>query len=127
VAFLRGVLSSPHSADIGQGRRGKGRAGRLTHPPKLNRCMLIKSCPKLRPAGSRRRRPRGAGCCEGSGGRIVKLTCGKQTRSGAGCAITRPRRHPAIGWPPRLERSAVSIAKRDGVEDCRCYEPRHAC
>src|SRR5271163_2981468 len=40
VAFLRGVLSSPHSADIGQGRRGKGGAGRLTHPLKLDRCML---------------------------------------------------------------------------------------
>jgi hypothetical protein len=34
------VLSSPHSADIGQGRRGKGGAGRLTHPLKLDRCML---------------------------------------------------------------------------------------
>jgi len=41
----------------------------------------------------------------------------RANESGAGCAITRPRRHTAIGSPPRLERSAVSIARRDGVED----------
>ena len=41
----------------------------------------------------------------------------RANESGAGCAITRPRRHAAIGSPPRLERSAVSIARRDGVED----------
>ena len=59
VAFLRGVLSSPHSADIGQGRRGKGGAGRLTHPLKLDRCMLkSQTVIDLGPARSRFRERR---------------------------------------------------------------------
>src|SRR5437870_4912797 len=34
----------------------------------------------------------------------------------AGYKITLPRRHSAIRSPPRLGRSAASIARRDGVE-----------
>src|SRR5215813_9718986 len=46
-----------------------------------------------------------------------QLNLGEQHESAGGCAITRPRRHTAIGSPPRLGRSAASSARRDGVED----------
>jgi hypothetical protein len=86
--------------------------------------MLIKSCPKLRPAESRRRRPRDAGCCEGGEGAHRQVNWRQTTESGAGCAITRPRRHPAIRWPPRLERSAVSESEAKALE---LYRERLKC
>src|SRR4051794_31744556 len=46
---------------------------------------------------------------------VVNLTCGEQKPAEAGCAITRPRPHPAIGSSPRRGRSAASSARRDGV------------
>ena len=47
----------------------------------------------------------------------VSLICGEQNEADAGCAITRLRRHSAIGSPPQLGRSGASSAIRDDVED----------
>ena len=49
--------------------------------------------------------------------RCCQVNLSRSKNPEAGCAITLPPPHSAIRSPPRLERSAVLIARRDGVED----------
>jgi 3-phenylpropionate/trans-cinnamate dioxygenase subunit alpha len=65
------------------------------------------------PAGANRMVSPGNGhvliwCCQ------VNLS--RSEKAEAGCAITLPPPHSAIRSPPRIGRSAASIARRDGVE-----------
>jgi hypothetical protein len=82
----------------------------------------------------RRTRPPGGGSLRSQhygAERFIKLTSGEQKESEPECVITLPRRHCAIRSPPRLERSAASIAKRDGkhaeeaLGGSRRFEPLH--
>jgi hypothetical protein len=45
-----------------------------------------------------------------------QVNLSRSEKAEAGCAITLPPPHSAIRSPPRIGRSAASIARRDGVE-----------
>ena len=97
--FCEECSRGPHSADIGQGRRGKGGAGRLTHPLKLERCMLkSQTVIDLGPARSRFRERRSeAHYAEFAALRTREHSSQKCHSSGSGSRATTVN-CSSIGW-----------------------------